>query len=80
MSLLIKKHQKIAEIYRSAIDLILKNKKATHEELVELAYVAGRQAGLCEATIYSEETQGFIVEPANVALQHKYIFNALTEE
>lgn len=79
MSILINKHKPLAAIYRSAINLILKRKGST-EELVELAYIAGRQAGLHEATIYQYETDGFYVEQVNTALQHKYIYNALTEE
>lgn len=87
MSLLPNKLQKIANIYKSTIERMTKNNDSSFfaintslHDLIERAYIAGRQAGLNEASIYFEETKGFEVPDVAVTLQYKHILTAFTEE
>ena len=79
MSLLTKKHKKLVEIYKPSIDNILKI-NGDYKKLIELAFVAGRQAGLSEASIFNYEMKGFEVPDVAICLQYKYILTALLED
>lgn len=80
-SILPKKYESLVEIYKSTILSLSKRSDVSNEELIKQAYIAGRQAGLNEASIYNYETKGFHEVPdVAIILQYKYILTALTED